>query len=435
MWVTFSPVLSTFLLSTQFFINMLFFSKRHISTWHILILVLTDSLFALIVHNALSIVFALGIAFSYVYFQSRKLLESIAVITLSSLLLSTSFYLTNLSIDIINYEFHTNISTNGVIASSLQLLFSISVIYGRKFFWKYNIFKKGINIRPLLLFMLIPFSIFLYNLKREFKNGFHFFEMVIDFSSFLIGLLISIILLVIVMYIYIQKYRIKYQAIQLHQLRKYNEDLENLYVYIRKFQHDYMNIFLTLTEYIETENIRDLKKYFYNEIAPFSEKISTSVSQFGELRNINSAEVKSLFAFKLDQARKNGLYINVEVPDYIHQFNFKKLELCQCLGIILDNAIEASLQSVDKKLEVILFQDNICTTIIILNSFKEIKYPLSYLFNKGVSSKGKNRGLGLYTLREVVNQHKNVILTTEIKNDTFVQKLEINNQGKMVKDV
>lgn len=426
MWVTFSPVFSTFLLSTQFFLNMFFFSKRHILIWHLLILILMDSLFALIVHNALSIVFALIIAFSYLYLRSKKLIESLAVIILSSLLLSTSFYLTNLSIDIIDYKFDTNIEANGVIASALQLLFSIIVIYGRKFFGKHNMLKTGTNIRPVFLFMLIPFFIFLFNLKREFKNGFQFSEIALDFSSFVIGLLISIILLVGVMYIYIQKYRIKYQAIQLHQLRKYNEDLENLYVYIRKFQHDYMNIFLTLTEYIETENISSLKQYFYNEIAPFSEKINTSVSQFGELRNINSAEVKSLVAFKLDEARKNGLHINVEVPDYIDQFNLKTLELCQCLGIILDNAIEASLQSIDKKLEVILFQDDICTSIIILNSFKEIKYPLSYLFNKGVSSKGKNRGLGLYTLREVVNQHKNVILSTEIKNDTFLQKLEIN---------
>lgn len=49
------------------------------------------------------------------------------------------------------------------------------------------------------------------------------------------------------------------------------------------------------------------------------------------------------------------------------------------------------------------------------------------LFQENFSTKGKNRGLGLSTLKELTDSTTNVLLDTTIDNNYFIQKVEILN--------
>ena len=51
-------------------------------------------------------------------------------------------------------------------------------------------------------------------------------------------------------------------------------------------------------------------------------------------------------------------------------------------------------------------------------------FPLP-LSKPDVSTKGKNRGLGLYNAHQILSKYKNVLLDTEIQKNTFIQHLYI----------
>lgn len=63
--------------------------------------------------------------------------------------------------------------------------------------------------------------------------------------------------------------------------------------------------------------------------------------------------------------------------------------------------------------------------IVIINSCPEDTPPIYKLFEKGFSTKGENRGLGLNNMREIIGSYDNVCLDTLIENGEFIQNIEV----------
>jgi two-component system sensor histidine kinase AgrC len=68
-----------------------------------------------------------------------------------------------------------------------------------------------------------------------------------------------------------------------------------------------------------------------------------------------------------------------------------------------------------------LEDDNI--NIILANTFKNIN--LDELEEKGYSTKGENRGIGLYLVKEIIKHSNTIKKETSIINNFFVQKIII----------
>ena len=60
---------------------------------------------------------------------------------------------------------------------------------------------------------------------------------------------------------------------------------------------------------------------------------------------------------------------------------------------------------------------------IIENSIKEEGIDVSEIFSFGVSSKGEERGVGLYTVMKIVESYPNASLNTICQNQVFRQIL------------
>ena len=69
-------------------------------------------------------------------------------------------------------------------------------------------------------------------------------------------------------------------------------------------------------------------------------------------------------------------------------------------------------------------KDNISIEIINTATIKEI--DLSRINEKNYSSKGKNRGYGLYLVNRMINSTNKLELEQKILNNTFVSILKIN---------
>ncbi len=210
-----------------------------------------------------------------------------------------------------------------------------------------------------------------------------------------------------------------------NKLQEYTNQVENMYSSLRSFKHDYSNIMLSMSGYIESNDMVGLRTYFEEEILPLSKNITQNTAHLNQLMNIKTTELKSIISSKLLYAIELNINVNIEVADQIYDIPMDTLDLSRIVGIFLDNAIEATLETGNPQIRFALIDLDTEYLFIISNTFLEKGIPYATLSKPNVSTKGTNRGIGLYNAHEIINKYNYVFLDTEIQNKTFIQRLRI----------
>ena len=102
-------------------------------------------------------------------------------------------------------------------------------------------------------------------------------------------------------------------------------------------------------------------------------------------------------------------------------------EFARILGILLDNAIDASSRS-DEKIINLTFKNDYKSSrqiVIIENSYSDKNIDIKKIFEKGVSFKENHTGLGLWNIQQILKKHNNINLFTSKDDKFFSQQLEI----------
>lgn len=238
------------------------------------------------------------------------------------------------------------------------------------------------------------------------------------------------ILLMVIMGILIKNIKkdIEYKSkqVELQNLQEYVGNLENLYTDMRAFRHDYINILSSMIGYIEDKDIEGLEKYFNEKIAPLGKGMESNNFKIGLLKNIKIPEIKGILSSKLIRAQELSIDVFIDIVEAIEKIDIDIIDLSRIIGILLDNAIEAAEKSDKPSMKVAFINKKKSVLIAIINSFAE-EVPIYKIYQKGFSTKGENRGLGLYNLKQITGKYKNVSIDTIIENGEFKQFVEITN--------
>lgn len=93
--------------------------------------------------------------------------------------------------------------------------------------------------------------------------------------------------------------------------------------------------------------------------------------------------------------------------------NQLEADMIKIMGILIDNAVEEVKQDkyIDKKIEIEIAEDNdLRITVGNVCRFIRMEEAVSF-FKKGISSKGNNRGLGLYSVKNLVKKWEGEVYT------------------------
>ncbi|WP_242844010.1 sensor histidine kinase [Clostridium haemolyticum] len=206
-----------------------------------------------------------------------------------------------------------------------------------------------------------------------------------------------------------------------NQLKLYSQSIENLIDDISNFKHDYNNMIFMMNGFLENNDYHSLKDYFHKNI--FNEDKYYDIAK---LKKIKNSGIKGLLSAKISQILKNNIKVKIEIFNIIDEFYISEFDLCRILGIFLDNAMEATKTTTEKFISISFIKD-IDINIVILNSCTDNNININSIFKKGYSSKGSNRGIGLFNVRSILNEKypDNTILNTYIKDNLFIQDLHI----------
>lgn len=215
------------------------------------------------------------------------------------------------------------------------------------------------------------------------------------------------------------------QALRYRDMERYSRHIEELYKEVRSFRHDYTNLLTSLRLGIEEEDMEQIKEVYDSVLKDSSEKLQDNKYDLGRLVNIRDRALKSLLAGKFLKARDKKIVFNVEVPEEIQVEGMSMLDFLTIVSILCDNAIEASAEASQPHVSIAFLKNGEQETFIIENSIKEEGIDISEIFSFGASSKGEERGVGLYTVMKIVESHPNTSLNTTCQNQVFRQVLTV----------
>lgn len=366
-----------------------------------------------------------------IYINSKNIAKSILIPLVSIFICIISDY-------ILSYIFMTMFKFDMAIESinifwkfyivELILVFIITKLLGiliNKRMKISNLRIKGRFSFLIVVSSILTLIIFYSNIILEDKLGFE--SDIIKINAILFSL--YFIMLLVIMYILFtsikRELESKNKQALYGNLHEYTNNLEKLYTDMRMFKHDYTNILSSMVGYMESSDMEGLKKHFNENIIPLERKMETNNFKLGVLKNIKIPEIKGILSSKLIMAQGLGIDTFIEITEPVEYINMDILDISRVTGILLDNAIEAS-QKCDKSfIKLAIINRETSLIIFISNSYSEIIPPIHKIYEKGFSTKGDNRGLGLNILTDITNKYEHVYVDTEIQSREFKQHLEI----------
>ena len=211
---------------------------------------------------------------------------------------------------------------------------------------------------------------------------------------------------------------------KLESAEEYNNTLRILHDNVRGFKHDFDNIVTTIGGFIRTDDMEGLKKY-YLQLEDDCQRVNNLYILNPEV--VNNDGIYNLLTKKYYEADAKDIKVNITFLLDLSKLNMKIYEFARILGILLDNAIEASSECKEKLINITFREDsrNSRQLIIVENTYKNKDVDTEKIFEKGVSGKEEHSGLGLWEVRKIVKKNKNTNLFTTKNEKFFIQQLEI----------
>lgn len=208
-------------------------------------------------------------------------------------------------------------------------------------------------------------------------------------------------------------------------MKTYEIDIENQRTLIHENRNELMTI---RSKAIDKNASKEFIEYMDSVIG---DKVSTSISKYSKFTHLPSNGLKGFFYYKSMEAERRGIKVSANVSKKIENSFLKDLDtktykdLARLIGVYLDNAIDASEKSEDKKLgiEIYLIKENI--KIIITNTFSN-DVDLSKIGKERYTTKGKNHGHGLLLVSSILHNNNRFIAKTKVDQNLYIQELTIN---------
>ena len=279
--------------------------------------------------------------------------------------------------------------------------------------------SNNIKIITLSIVTFICIAIFFYIFAKEFR---------IDGSS--IPYLIAIIVFSIILFSLIKQTIDNYKLTnEYDKLLEFMTTYENEIETQRILRHEVKNEFRTIRAKIcDNQENKEIIEYI-DEIV--KDKYEVDKEKYAKFGYLPPNGIKGLFYFKTQEAEKRDINVAINISkkvkdSIIYNLNVKQQrDFGRIIGVVLDNAIEASSESKKKQLGIEIY----------VNLESEFKLIISNTFNNKIeetkidkerfSTKGKNRGHGLLLVKQLVEKNNNFEIKTDIKNDLYIQTITV----------
>ena len=221
-------------------------------------------------------------------------------------------------------------------------------------------------------------------------------------------------------------------------VEKYDKLLEFVKVYEaeieeqKEIRHENKNQLILLKSYVVDDYGKERIVNYIDSV--INDYRSCDKEKYANFQYLPPNGLKGLFYYKAMEAEDKGIKLSIAVASRIGNSFIKDLsvedfkQLGRIVGVYLDNAIEASATSDEKKMGIEIFQkeDGNCVEITIMNTYSGV-IDKEAIGNIRYSTKGKGHGYGLMMVKRILQNSDIFFAKTIIEDKLYIQKLQIRN--------
>lgn len=324
---------------------------------------------------------------------------------------------TILSIDLI--KIFTNSITVNIIVAILIYLLTIILKKINKGIIKISYEHRDANM--ILLFILALFGLSMLLNKLDIRTW------VLN-QDFYINIGLILVILFIIVNLVIQNHKNTKFVKKYSELAEYSTINDEVLEDYRVKTHEYKNQLAIIKSMTDPKN-KELNEYIDNLI---EKNKNIKYNWINQVKYIKLPGLKGLLNYKIMEFDSLKISYKIVVSknlakEYFDNFTIKnKDDLYSIIGVYLDNAKEAALESDKKEVSIDISKIEKEVIIKIANTYNNDKVDYTKLDEYKYSTKGKNRGIGLYLVQKIVNKNKTLFrIEREINDKYFIQTLFI----------
>ena len=394
-------------------------------------------------YNFKNIVFVIILAFLFLLNKKFNIVVSSVLTSIILLLLFSKII------------FKNNIRNTIVYALTYYLILSVyDFIFSFFFYWLNAIIAPDLSRNYLIMGGFTLLITFLTSLFCKLKFVRKFSDLIINLSknNYVNVLVISLIILFIVilstklsleygyekflfnlLLLSVFLFFIVFAFVKNHLAQKEKQEKETLLEFISKYEkiidenrinkHEMLNNIIILRRF-EDKNTEEYNKVLDDLIITYDNNSDACIKNISKL----PTGLKGILYYKINDMRNKNINLNVNISKRVSS-PLEKLPLdeyvilSRIIGIVMDNALEASIKSKEKFVMIEVFEQNDNVIIIIENSYNN-KVDINDLKKKNFSTKGKSRGLGLYIANMLLKKSKHIEMTQHAE-ELFITRLTI----------
>lgn len=287
-----------------------------------------------------------------------------------------------------------------------------------------NIFKKKKLINYLYVLLLILYLVVS-------KNG---LELILE-SNYYVNILF--VVGVIIIFGIIIKNESKYERLKEENKQMYNHvtKYEKIITEQGKVNHEFKNQLMVIRGYAQMKSDKLLD--YIDSITQDANKTHSSYL-ISQLNKFPEGGIKGLLYYKLSIMEDENIKYELDVQSGVRtklnslSINMYK-NITKILGVLLDNAIDASKRSKEKQIIISVLKDKSNVIFSISNSYKG-KLNLDKM-GTGFTTKGLGHGYGLRLVNDIMKETNSFEVTSEVKDKYYVSNLiiKIGKKKKVLK--
>jgi len=199
------------------------------------------------------------------------------------------------------------------------------------------------------------------------------------------------------------------------------ENLESLINTMRSQRHSFNHELQTVYGLLAVEEYAEAKKYL--------ERTMSEIAVTNNLIRLDDPGVSALLHVKSSQMESLGIKFEINIKSRLKNLPLKTHEINLILSNLLDNAMEALSMGTSQEPAIILdltMCQNNCVLSVTNNGPGVDTSIKNKLFLPGFTTKVKNKGMGLYIVKEIIEKHNGkIVVNSDSHWTTFVIKIPI----------
>ena len=263
---------------------------------------------------------------------------------------------------------------------------------------------KLTNNKEIIMYLLLSLFSILVVFYTEYSN-----VKVLSSKELILGVIVIVSFVLILYSLVKQKMennKLMTRYIKLLEfIKNYEKELDKQ----KELRHESKNQLITArSKIVDKKKEHEVIEYLNSIIADY---VKGNNEKYTSFQYLPANGIKGFFYYKANEAENNGINLSINVsPKVENTFigdldtnDFKQLGIL--LGVYLDNAIEASKNSKDKKMAIEIYKTGEDIEIIISNTY-EGTIDTESIGKTKYTTKGKNHGYGLMLVNRILEENK-----------------------------